>query len=232
MFTGLVEDWARSPRSTRPATACACACAAPLAARARRGRLGRGQRRLPDRRARSPAARFGADVMPETLRRSSLGERRRGARVNLELPLRAADRLGGHIVQGHVDGVGTVGDGRARTASPASDDRRAAGAAALRGREGLDRGRRRQPDRRRVDDGPFSVSLIPETLERTTLGAAAPAARQPGGGRARQVRGEAGGDESHERRRSRRSRRRSRRSAPAGWWSSATTRTARTRATS
>jgi len=51
---------------------------------------------------------FGADVMHETLRRSSLADVRAGTRVNLELPLRAHDRLGGHVVQGHVDGVGTV----------------------------------------------------------------------------------------------------------------------------
>ena len=51
---------------------------------------------------------FGADVMEESLRRSSLGELEPGSKVNLELPLRAADRLGGHVVQGHVDGVGTV----------------------------------------------------------------------------------------------------------------------------
>src|SRR3954471_16471125 len=52
--------------------------------------------------------RFGADVMHETLRRSSLGEGGAGSSVNLELPLRAQDRLGGHVVQGHVDGVGVV----------------------------------------------------------------------------------------------------------------------------
>src|SRR3954462_394109 len=56
-----------------------------------------------------PAAdRFKTDVMAETLRRSSLGPLGQGDAVNLELPLRASDRLGGHIVQGHVDGVGTV----------------------------------------------------------------------------------------------------------------------------
>ena len=47
--------------------------------------------------------------MRETLDRSALGALALGARVNLELPLRAADRLGGHVVQGHVDGTGTVG---------------------------------------------------------------------------------------------------------------------------
>src|SRR3954469_5237737 len=51
---------------------------------------------------------FGADVMQETLRRSSLAGLEPGGRVNLELPLRASDRLGGHIVQGHVDALGVV----------------------------------------------------------------------------------------------------------------------------
>src|SRR4051794_41557113 len=50
--------------------------------------------------------RFGADVMRETLRRSSLGDVETGGRVNLELPLRATDRLRGPVVQGPGDGVG------------------------------------------------------------------------------------------------------------------------------
>ena len=52
---------------------------------------------------------FRAEAMTETLDRSSLGGLGAGAQVNLELPLRADDRLGGHVVQGHVDGTGTVG---------------------------------------------------------------------------------------------------------------------------
>ncbi len=51
---------------------------------------------------------FRAQAMAETLRRSSLGRLHAGSHVNLELALRAEDRLGGHIVQGHVDGVATV----------------------------------------------------------------------------------------------------------------------------
>src|SRR5512139_3998164 len=51
---------------------------------------------------------FTADVMKETLERSALGALRPGAAVNLERPVRLADRLGGHLVQGHVDGVGTI----------------------------------------------------------------------------------------------------------------------------
>ena len=49
-----------------------------------------------------------ADVSDETLKRTTLGDRQPGDRVNLERPVRAQDRLGGHIVQGHVDGVGEV----------------------------------------------------------------------------------------------------------------------------
>jgi riboflavin synthase len=51
---------------------------------------------------------FAADLSGETLRRTSLGEMKRGTRVNLERPLTASKELGGHFVQGHVDGVGRV----------------------------------------------------------------------------------------------------------------------------
>ena len=114
--------------------------------------------------------RFEADVMEETLRRSSLGTLEPGGQVNLELPLRASDRLGGHFVQGHVDGVGTVSEvseeGVARRMTIEAEpellryvvekgsitvDGVSLTVAALDG------------------DG-FAVALIPETLERTTLG--------------------------------------------------------------
>ena len=52
--------------------------------------------------------RFAVDVSPESLRRTTLGALAPGDRVNLERALRAGDRLGGHVVQGHVDGVGTL----------------------------------------------------------------------------------------------------------------------------
>jgi len=51
---------------------------------------------------------FSADLAPETMRRSNLGALRGGSRVNLERPLAMSDRLSGHIVQGHVDGVGEM----------------------------------------------------------------------------------------------------------------------------
>jgi riboflavin synthase len=53
-------------------------------------------------------SRFAVEAVPETLRRTTLGSWREGDRVNLERSLRLADRLGGHLVQGHVDAVGDV----------------------------------------------------------------------------------------------------------------------------
>ena len=116
--------------------------------------------------------RFGADVMRETLSRSSLAAMEPGSTVNLELPLRAADRMGGHVVQGHVDGLGVVGgvreDGFARVVTVE------AGPELLRyvvekGSIAVDGVSLTVA---RVDESSFDVSLIPETLERTTLGRA------------------------------------------------------------
>jgi riboflavin synthase len=113
---------------------------------------------------------FEAEAMNETLMRSSLGALKAGAPVNLELPLRASDRLGGHIVQGHVDGKGTVAQVREEGISRVL---------AIEVEAGL---RRYLVEKGSValdgvsltvsaltDDG-FSVSLIPETLQRTGLG--------------------------------------------------------------
>jgi riboflavin synthase len=117
--------------------------------------------------------RFGADVMHETLRRSSLGAVAAGARVNLELSLRAADRLGGHIVQGHVDGVGSVasvrGDGFARVVTIAVDDPALLRYVVEKGSIAVDGVSLTVA---RIDGDGFDVSLIPETLARTTLGTA------------------------------------------------------------
>jgi len=116
---------------------------------------------------------FGADVMHETLRRSSLRDVAPGTRVNLELPLRADERLGGHVVQGHVDGLGSVAavreEGFARVVTIAADPQLLRyvvekGSIAV---DGV------SLTVAAVDGDRFDVSLIPETLERTTLGAAA-----------------------------------------------------------
>jgi riboflavin synthase len=116
---------------------------------------------------------FAAEAMVETLARSSMGALDVGAHVNLELPLRAADRLGGHVVQGHVDGTGTVSElreeGFARVLAVAVDAELERylvekGSVAVQGVSLTVSALR--------DDG-FEVSLIPETLQRTNLGEAA-----------------------------------------------------------
>ena len=106
-----------------------------------------------------------ADVSPETLKRTTLGDYQPGDRVNLERPVRAHDRLGGHIVQGHVDGVGEI-------VEPALDLRVRMPRDLLRyvvekGSVAVDGISLTVVDV--LDDG-FTVALIPHTAEVTTLG--------------------------------------------------------------
>ncbi len=116
---------------------------------------------------------FAAEVMGETLRRSALGELEAGDPVNLEPALRASDRLGGHIVQGHVDGTGVVEsvaqDGFARLVRIEAP-RRLLRYVVEKGSIAVDGVSLTVAE---VDDESFSVGLVPETLERTTLGAVA-----------------------------------------------------------
>lgn len=117
---------------------------------------------------------FTADVMRETLDRSALAALQPGAQVNLERAVRASDRLGGHIVQGHVDGVGTVvsrtpGD-RWEVVRIGLEDTLARyvvekGSVAVDGVSLTVSG---------MGPGWFEVSLIPTTLELTTLGGCGP----------------------------------------------------------
>jgi riboflavin synthase len=113
---------------------------------------------------------FEADVSDETLRRTTLGSRAVGDRVNLERPLLVTDRLGGHIVQGHVDAVGEVVDPVPDLRVRLPDDLR---------RYVIEKGSITvdgvsltvvEP----TEDG-FTVAVIPHTAEVTTLGA-----REPG----------------------------------------------------
>src|SRR6266498_170815 len=173
MFTGLVQDLGRvlaataSDGGTRVRIAAACAAA-----------LAEGDSVLvngvcltatePD------GGEFGADVSPETLRRSALGSLAPGDRVNLELPLRPADRLGGHIVQGHVDGTATVtdvsADGFAKRLRIELPDELLP-YVVERGSIAIEGVSLTIADLAGSD---LEVSLIPETLERTTLGMAEP----------------------------------------------------------
>jgi riboflavin synthase len=117
---------------------------------------------------------FAADVITETLARSSLGRLGSGARVNLELPLRAADRLGGHVVLGHVDGQGEVTSVTATGVVVLDVDPALLRYVVEKGSVALDGVSLTVAA---VDDHSLTVALIPETLRRTTFGSAAVGSR-------------------------------------------------------
>ncbi|MFB7031108.1 MULTISPECIES: riboflavin synthase [unclassified Streptomyces] len=113
---------------------------------------------------------FTADVMAETLKRSSLGALGVGSRVNLERPMAVGGRLGGHIVQGHVDGTGTVLE---RTPSEHWELVKVGLPAPL-ARYVVEKGSITVDGVSltvvEVGDDWFTISLIPTTLDLTTLG--------------------------------------------------------------
>ena len=113
---------------------------------------------------------FTADVMQETLDKTSLGALEPGSRVNLERAVTATTRLGGHIVQGHVDGTGEI---LARTPSEHWEVVEVSLPADL-ARYLVDKGSVTVDGISltvvEVGERSFTVSLIPETLARTTLG--------------------------------------------------------------
>lgn len=122
---------------------------------------------------------FAADLAPETLRRSNLGDLRPGSRVNLERPVTPATRLSGHIVQGHVDATGellsieTLGDENywLKVRVPEELDRYLVhkGSIAI---DGI------SLTIASLDPGPIvGVTIIPHTHSHTTLGSARPGSR-------------------------------------------------------
>ena len=114
--------------------------------------------------------RLAFDVVPETLSRTALGRLQEGGTVNLEPSLRVGDRLGGHVVQGHVDAVGRV-----RSVEPDGDGRRVwvdtpgsvLGYCIEKGSIAVDGVSLTVAA---FDDDGFEVALIPRTLAVTTLG--------------------------------------------------------------
>jgi riboflavin synthase len=169
MFTGLVEATGTIAAVERVGEGARVSVATPLAADLSDGDSVAVNGVCLTARGAGPDS-FAADVMAETLRRSSLGPLVAGDAVNLELPVQAGGRLGGHVVQGHVDGIGNVAsvadEGFARVvriAAPESLLRYVVekGSIAV---DGV------SLTVSAVDDEAFEVSLIPETLERTTLG--------------------------------------------------------------
>jgi riboflavin synthase len=170
MFTGIVREIGKVERATRRGQSVELTVSAPTTARD----LAPGDSvNLNGVCLTAEAAgegRFRASVMPETLRRTTMGKLRPGAPVNLETALKAGQPMGGHIVAGHVDAVGIVagrrdiGDSAELVISCPSDIRRymvVRGSAAVDGvsltvAEVLPAG--------------FKVSLVRHTLENTTLG--------------------------------------------------------------
>jgi riboflavin synthase len=122
---------------------------------------------------------WGTDVMAETLRRSSLGKAEAGGRVNLERAVTAHTRLGGHLVQGHVDGVGTVASrtpGEHWEIVRVELPRDLARYVVEKGSISVDGVSLTVSAVSAVDDPApwFEVSLIPTTLRETTLGERTP----------------------------------------------------------
>jgi len=121
---------------------------------------------------------FAADLAPETLSRTNLGDLRPGARLNLERPLSPSGRLGGHIVQGHVDGTGEflalelLGNDNwwLRIRVPPELDRYLIekGSVAV---DGI------SLTVARIVDCELAITIIPHTFEHTTLGACQPGTR-------------------------------------------------------
>ena len=178
MFTGLVEDMGRVVRAERRGEATVLAIApAELDA----GGLALGESIAIDGACLTVTARqakqFQVLAGPETLARTTLGGLRPNARVNLERAVRPTDRLGGHIVAGHIDGVGELA--ARRPVGPAVDVAFRAPRDVLRyvvekGSIAIDG---ISLTVNRVDEYSFSVALIPHTLARTTLADKAVGAR-------------------------------------------------------
>jgi len=176
MFTGLIADLGRVAELDSDADGARLRIATALA-----GEVGEGDSVAVNGVCLTATAidaeSFTTEAMPETLRRSSLGGLRTGDPVNLELAMRASDRLGGHVVQGHVDGTGVVAsiapEGISRVVEIEAGPELTRylvekGSVAV---DGV------SLTVSALDDESFAVSLIPETLERTTLGGLAPGAR-------------------------------------------------------
>lgn len=170
MFTGIVESIGTIRRATVVADGTWLVIAAPELAR----ELDRGDSVSVDgvclTATSSDRQVFQARAVPETIASTTLGNLGEGDRVNLELPLRADGRLGGHVVQGHIDGVGEIrqvvpeGDGSRVTVGSSPEILRYVvhkGSVAV---DGVS-----LTVAARTESG-FEVALIPQTLEMTTLG--------------------------------------------------------------
>jgi riboflavin synthase len=171
MFTGLIEAVCEV-KSVTPGGSEGGSLAVDLGELARDCRLGDSIALsgvcLTVTRLQGPVATFG--LSPETLERSSLATLRPGSKVNIERAMKATDRFGGHIVQGHIDGVGTVRS--VKTLGEFAElefavDRELLDQMVIKGSVAVDGVSLTIAG---FGAGSFRVAAIPETLNRTTLG--------------------------------------------------------------
>jgi riboflavin synthase len=170
MFTGLIGDLGSVTALDRDGDGATLQISTPLAAALAEGDSIAVNGVCLTATALTPGG-FSAQAMSETLARSSLGALEVGSPVNLELPLRAEDRLGGHVVQGHVDGTGTVRAVRAEGFSRVLEidaEPRLTRYLVEKGSVAVDGV---SLTISALHERGFAVSLIPETLQRTNLGA-------------------------------------------------------------
>jgi riboflavin synthase len=175
IFTGLVQSLGTVEREASSADGVRLTISTPLAGELREGdSIAVNGACLTATAVENDGEKFTAEVMNETLSRTSLQAVGRGASVNLELPVRASDRLGGHMVQGHVDAVGTVvsagEDGFARRLEIEAP-KELLRYVVPKGSIAVDGVSLTVAE---CGERSFTVSLIPETLARTNLRAAQP----------------------------------------------------------
>lgn len=175
MFTGIIEELGEVTAVDRTADAARVTVRGPLAVSDARHGDSISVSGVCLTVIEKDAETFTADVMAETLAMSTLDGVRPGRRVNLERAAQVGDRLGGHIVQGHIDGTATVlsvADGSAWRVLRFSLDPEHAPLVARKGSIAIDGVSLTVSDvGGGREDGWFEVSLIPETLAATTLGA-------------------------------------------------------------
>lgn len=176
MFTGLIQAVGRIEHGTTAPDGMRLTVTTPLAAELRQGDSVAVNGVCLTAASVEDGA-FTAELMNETLSRSSLAAAAAGTSVNLELPVRPSDRLGGHIVQGHVDALGTVvsvaEDGFARRLAIEAPTG-VLSYVVEKGSIAVDGVSLTVAE---LSNRCFTVSLIPETLTRTNLGAAEPGTR-------------------------------------------------------
>lgn len=170
MFTGLVEDLGEVTARTAAAGVLRLTVSSPLVAKSAQHGDSISVNGVCLTVTDLDGDRFSVEVIPETLRRSTLGDVGEGERVNLERAATLETRLGGHLVQGHVDGVATLVEQRNSEAGHVLRFELPAGLARYVVAKGSITVQGVSLTVSAIEADQFEVSLIPTTVENTTLG--------------------------------------------------------------